>query len=192
LDTVADDPTTVEDEGLAPERGTAQDFAPFQGQLRLARFRFDGSALDLASEQVILEVPVERGLCCHIGGQIDFDAAGNLLLSTGDDTNPFQSQGYTPIDERPDRNPAFDAQRSASNTNDLRGKLLRIHVEADGTYTIPEGNLFPPGTEQARAEIYLMGLRNPFRFAADRRRGVVYLADYSPDARAALDTRGPV
>ena len=41
------------------------------------------------------------------------------------------SDGYTPIDERADRNPAFDAQRSAGNTNDLRGKILRIKV-ADG------------------------------------------------------------
>ena len=33
-----------------------------------------------------------------------------------------------------------------ANTNDLRGKILRIKVEADGGYTIPAGNLFPPGT----------------------------------------------
>jgi cytochrome c len=191
LDTVSDDPATEVDEGLAPDEGAAAVWAAYRGQMRLSRLRFDGSTLDLQSEQIILEVPVDRGLCCHIGGQIDFDAAGNLLLSTGDDTNPFQSGGFTPIDERPERNPAYDAQRSASNTNDLRGKLLRIHVEADGTYTIPEGNLFPPGTSQTRAEIYLMGLRNPFRFAADRRRGVVYLADYSPDARATLGARGP-
>ena len=31
------------------------------------------------------------GMCCHVGGDIDFDAAGNLYLSTGDDTNPFES-----------------------------------------------------------------------------------------------------
>ena len=75
-------------------------------------------------------MPVDRGICCHVGGDIVFDAAGNLLLSTGDDTNPFESDGYAPIDERADRNPAFDAQRTAANTNDLRGKVLRI--TADG------------------------------------------------------------
>lgn len=192
LDTAADDPATDEDEGAAPEQGSAADWARYIGALRLSRFHFDGEALDPTTEQMILEVPVDRGICCHIGGQIDFDVAGNLLLSTGDDTNPFQSGGFTPIDERPERNPAFDAQRSAGNTNDLRGKLLRIHVEADGTYTIPDGNLFPPGTDLTRPEIYLMGLRNPFRFAADRRRGVVYLADYAPDARAADAARGPI
>ena len=115
----------------------------------------------------------------------------NLYLSTGDDTNPFESDGFDPIDERPDRNPAYDAQRSAANTNDLRGKLLRIHVERDGSYTIPKGNLFRPGTPRTRPEIYAMGLRNPFRFAVDRRSGVVYLADYSPDAIDPDPNRGP-
>jgi cytochrome c len=191
LDTVADDPATAVDEGLAPETGSAATWAAFSGHLRLARFTFDGAILDLASERVILEVPVDRGLCCHMGGKIDFDAGGNLWLSTGDDTNPFSSNGFTPIDERPDRNPAFDAQRSAANTNDLRGKLLRIHVEPDGSYTIPEGNLFAAGTPQTRPEIYAMGLRNPFRFSIDRRRNVVLLADYAPDATADDPARGP-
>jgi cytochrome c len=176
----------------APLTGNANTFQPFAGVNRLARFRFDGNALDLGSEQIILEVGTNRGLCCHTGGNIDFDGAGNLFLSTGDDTNPFQSNGFTPIDERPDRNPALDAQRSASNTNDLRGKLLRIRVQGDGTYTIPEGNLFPPGTANTRPEIYAMGLRNAYRFAVNRANGEVYLADYSPDARQANPARGPV
>jgi len=191
LETVPDNPDTTPDEGAAPASGSAESFAPFAGYLQLSRMRFDGSRLDLASEQRILQVPVDRGICCHIGGNIDFDGAGNLLLSTGDDTNPFASDGYAPIDERLDRNPAFDAQRSAGNTNDLRGKLLRIHVEEDGSYSIPAGNLFAPGTLQTRPEIYVMGLRNPFRFAADRERGVVYLADYAPDAPGTSTTRGP-
>ena len=45
------------------------------------------------------------GMCCHVGGDIDFDAAGNLYLSTGDDTNPFESGGYAPIDERAEPQP---------------------------------------------------------------------------------------
>ena len=82
--------------------------------------------LDLTSEQILLEVDQDRGMCCHLGGDFVWDAAGNLYLSTGDDTDPFESAGYTPIDERPNRNPAYDAQRSSANTNDLRGKILRI------------------------------------------------------------------
>ncbi|MET9502149.1 carbohydrate-binding protein [Streptomyces sp. NPDC006622] len=178
--------------GDAPETGTAADFAPFDGVNRLSRFvlRTDGT-LDPASETRILDVPASRGLCCHVGGDIDFDAAGNLYLSTGDDTNPFQSDGFTPIDDRPNRNPAFDARRSSGNTNDLRGKILRIKVNADGSYTVPDGNLFAPGTDRTRPEIYAMGFRNPFRFSVDKETGILHVGDYGPDAGAADPARGP-
>ncbi|MFJ6573460.1 ThuA domain-containing protein [Streptomyces sp. NPDC091292] len=178
--------------GDAPENGTAADFAPFDGVNRLSRFvlKADGT-LDTASEKSVLEVKASRGTCCHVGGDIDFDKDGNLYLSTGDDTNPFASDGYTPIDERANRNPAFDAQRSSGNTNDLRGKILRIKVKPDGSYDIPEGNLFAPGTEKTRPEIYAMGFRNPFRISVDKPTGIVYVGDYGPDAGAADPKRGP-
>ncbi|MFF8864938.1 PQQ-dependent sugar dehydrogenase [Streptomyces sp. NPDC015139] len=178
--------------GDAPETGTAADFAPFDGVNRLSRFvlNTDGT-LDKASEKKILDVSTTRGLCCHVGGDIDFDADGNLYLSTGDDSNPFQSDGYSPLDERADRNPGFDAQRTAGNTNDLRGKILRIKVDADGSYSIPDGNLFAPGTAKTRPEIYAMGFRNPFRFSVDKKTGIVYVGDYGPDAGAANPGRGP-
>ncbi|MFJ4036091.1 PQQ-dependent sugar dehydrogenase [Streptomyces griseoluteus] len=178
--------------GDAPETGSAADFAPFDGVNRLSRFvlKTDGT-LDAASEKKILEVPTSRGICCHVGGDIDFDKDGNLYLSTGDDSNPFQSDGFTPIDERADRNPAFDAQRTAGNTNDLRGKILRIKVQDDGSYTVPDGNLFAPGTAKTRPEIYAMGFRNPFRFSVDKETGVLYVGDYGPDAGAADPARGP-
>lgn len=178
--------------GDAPENGTADDFAPFEGVNRLSRFvlKQDGT-LDLSSEKSILEVPATRGICCHVGGDIDFDKDGNLYLSTGDDSNPFASDGYTPIDERPNRNPAFDAQRTSGNTNDLRGKILRIKVNPDGSYDIPEGNLFPPGTPKTRPEIYAMGFRNPFRFSVDKATGHLYIGEYGPDAGSASPARGP-
>ncbi|KPC86850.1 PQQ-dependent sugar dehydrogenase, partial [Streptomyces albidoflavus] len=135
--------------GDAPENGTAADFEPYDGVNRLSRFVLaEDGTLDKASEQKILDIPASRGMCCHVGGDIAFDADGNLYLSTGDDTNPFASDGYTPIDERENRNPAFDARRSSGNTNDLRGKILRIKVKDDGSYDVPEGNLFAPGTEK--------------------------------------------
>src|SRR3954454_1846863 len=172
--------------------GTDADFAPYKGYNQLSRFELSGDGkLDLASEQKILQVPTDRGMCCHVGGDIDFDAQGNLYMVTGDDSNPFSSDGYNPIDDRPNRNPVFDARRSAGNTNDLRGKLLRIKVGTDGTYTIPSGNLFAPGTMGTKPEIYAMGFRNPFRFAVDRATGYVYLGEYGPDAGAANPNRGP-
>jgi len=192
LDTPEDNPATPEvNEGDAPAEGTEADWERFRGALRLSRFKLVGDELDLSTEQQIIDVPVDRGICCHVGGQIDFDGRGNLFLSTGDDTNPFFSDGYVPLDDRPGRNPAFDARRSAANTNDLRGKLLRIRVGEDGGYTVPNGNMFRRGTPQTRPEIYAMGLRNPFRFAVNRTNGDVYMADYSPDSPEANPARGP-
>ncbi|MGN9778047.1 PQQ-dependent sugar dehydrogenase [Micromonospora sp. H33] len=192
METPVDDPSTPNvNEGDAPAWGTPADFERFEGVIRLSRFRFVKDKLDLSTEQQILDVPVDRGICCHVGGDIVFDSKGNLYLSTGDDTNPFESGGYAPIDERPGRNPAYDAQRTSANTNDLRGKILRIKVGADGSYTIPDGNLFPEGTAGTRPEIYLMGLRNPFRIELNRETDDLYVADYSPDAGEPDPQRGP-
>ncbi|MFF3323610.1 ThuA domain-containing protein [Streptomyces sp. NPDC002889] len=178
--------------GDAPNEGTPEDFARFDGVNRLSRFALKADdTLDNASEKRIIDIPATRGICCHVGGDIDFDAAGNLYLSTGDDSNPFASDGYTPIDDRPGRNPAYDARRTSGNTNDLRGKILRIKVNDDASYSIPDGNLFAPGTDRTRPEIYAMGFRNPFRFSVDKKTGIVYVGDYGPDAGAADPNRGP-
>ncbi|MEO6526974.1 MAG: ThuA domain-containing protein, partial [Gemmatimonadaceae bacterium] len=155
----------------------------------LARFHMKGDSLDLKSEKVMLEVPVQRDQCCHTAGSIAFDAKGNLFVSTGDNTNPHAS-GYAPIDERPNRGP-WDAQKSSANTNDLRGKILRIHPEPDGSYTIPDGNLFPKGTAKTRPEIYTMGHRNPYRISVDKHTGFLYWGDVGPDASADSAQRGP-
>ncbi|MFC6090150.1 carbohydrate-binding protein [Saccharothrix lopnurensis] len=176
--------------GDAPATGT--DFSPWKGVNRLSRFALNADfTLNTAGQVTVLEVATDRGMCCHVGGDIDFDAAGNLYLSTGDDSNPFDSGGYTPIDERTNRNPAYDAQRSAGNTNDLRGKVLRIKVNANGSYSIPSGNLFPVGTPGTRPEIYAMGLRNPFRFNVDKPTGAIHLGEYGPDAGTSTSARGP-
>lgn len=156
----------------------------------LVRYTLNGKTLDESSKKVILEVPVQRDECCHTGGSIAFDADGNLFLSTGDNTSPFASDGYSPADERPGRSP-FDAQKSSGNTNDLRGKILRIHPERDGSYTIPKGNLFPEGEALTRPEIYVMGNRNPYRISIDQRTGYLYWGEVGPDAGSNDSLRGP-
>lgn len=155
----------------------------------LARYTMRGDSLDLSSGKMVLEVKVQRDQCCHTGGSIAFDGHGNLFLSTGDNTNPFGT-GYAPIDEREGRSP-WDAQKSSANTNDLRGKIIRIHPEPDGSYTIPAGNLFPPGTDKTRPEIYTMGHRNPYRISVDPHDGVLYWGDVGPDANVDSAGRGP-
>ena len=60
------------------------------------------NTLDVASEKVLLTVPSVEQPGSHHGGSLAFDKDGNLYLSTGDSTNPFPSNGYAPIDARPD------------------------------------------------------------------------------------------
>ena len=155
----------------------------------VSRFTLKGETLDLASEKILVEVPSLRK-CCHAGGALEFGPNGNLFVGLGDNTNPFESDGYAPIDERPGR-ALWDSQKSAGNTNDLRGKILRIKPEDDGTYSIPKGNLFPEGTPKTRPEIYTMGLRNPFRFSIDSKTGYLYWGDVGPDAGKPNPNRGP-
>ncbi|WP_336922145.1 ThuA domain-containing protein [Aquipuribacter sp. SD81] len=156
----------------------------------VSRFTMGETSIDPASEEVILQVPVQRAQCCHAGGALEFDTQGNLYIATGDNTNPFESQGYTPTDERAGR-AAYDAQRTSGNTNSLSGKILRITPQDDGTYTIPDGNLFEPGTDLTRPEIYGMGFRNPFRIGIDPLTDKLMVGDYGPDAGAGSAARGP-
>ena len=284
--------------GNAPNFGASPDvWDPWRGYFQLSRFKLVESPtphLDRSSEQKILKVPVNRGACCHVAGDIAFDSKNNLWLVTGDDTpagggnsggfGPFNdgltneiqtvttanvtggtftltfdgqttapitftpgnaaannaaveaalealtnlddvtvtgnNQNVRTVDFRrldvpeliadgsgltgttPTITPAttqpggllwpphVDARRSAQNTNDLRGKVLRIRVNSNGSYSIPKGNLFRPGTQLTRPEIYAMGFRNPFRIDLDEN-DVAYVTDYSPDSRVPADLRGP-
>lgn len=160
---------------------------------RIARYTMSGNTLQLDSATTILDVPTQRDQCCHAGGSMEFDNDGNLYLATGDNTNPFDSGGYTPIDERPGRG-AWDAQRTSANTNSLNGKVLRIKPLPAGGYSIPAGNLFDEASDtdqKTRPEIFAMGFRNPFRIGLDEQNNHLLVADYGPDAGSVSATRGP-
>jgi glucose/arabinose dehydrogenase len=163
---------------------------------RISRFTLDGESIDPDTETVIVDIP-HFGLN-HQAGSLDFDSEGNLYIATGDDTTPFESSGYAPIDERDGRRNQFDAQRSSGNTNDLRGSILRITPKDDGGYTVPDDNLFTEAhgygdvdDSLVKKEIWAMGFRNPFTLKIDRETDVPYLADYGPDAGNWDASRGP-
>ncbi|TDD72611.1 carbohydrate-binding protein [Jiangella aurantiaca] len=187
------------------------------GVQHVSRFTLDplSEQIDLDSEVVLLEIPHQRVECCHTGGHLDFDAEGNLYISTGDDTNPFASGGFGPFDYRPGRQP-WDAARSSGNAADLRGKILRINPIEDATsddapgvgstFDVPDDNLFTSGEHDdlfpggvydpalGRPEIYVMGLRNPFTLDIDQETGVLTFGLVGPDANPAggVDpNRGP-
>ena len=166
---------------------------------RLSRFSFKEDSLDPASEKIILQVNVQREICCHTGGSIAFGRDHDLFLSTGDNSTPFDEPGkppfnlhsFAPLDDRPGHQ-RYDSRRGAGNTNDLRGKIIRIKIRPDGSYSIPEGNLFPPGEAKTRPEIYVMGDRNPYRISVDKKNEFLYWGEVGPDAaNDSPATRGP-
>ncbi|MFF9070462.1 ThuA domain-containing protein [Streptomyces sp. NPDC014891] len=170
------------------------------GERRVSRFTLDlaTNRLDLASEKVLLSWPVQIHSCCHAGGGMAWDSKGNLYIATGDTNSSGSSGGYSGNNPAPNfRGVSFaDARRTAGNTNDLNGKILRIHPEPDGTYTLPAGNLFTgeesdEGGGRTRGEIYVMGVRNPARISVDRQTDILYAGWVGPDAGAPSTTWGP-
>jgi cytochrome c len=152
---------------------------PVEEKSVLSRWEIRDNVLVANSEKVLLEWPAQRETCCHTGGGMTWDSAGNLFITVG---NNRGNNLTAHTDERPGRAP-WDDQGGSANSNALEGKILRIHPEPDGTYTIPKANLFPPGTPKTRPEIYTMGHRNAWRVSLDSKTGFIYWGEVGPDVR---------
>lgn len=148
---------------------------------KLSRFKIEEDTIFKSKEELIFSFPIDHEPGAHNGGTILFDKEGNLLISTGDNTPPWQGNGYPPHEQIEGRE-MYDALRTAANTNDFRGKILRIKPLDNGKYVIPEGNLFPKNGSQGKPEIYVMGCRNPWRMSIDNKTGYVYWGEVGPDA----------
>ncbi|MBT9189056.1 PKD domain-containing protein [Zobellia russellii] len=145
---------------------------------RVSRFTMNGDVLDVDSEVTLLEWPVQRTFSFHAGGDMAFDSQGNLYIATGDNTD---HGNYGALSET---NLTKSAEKSSSNTNDYRGKILRITPQTNGTYTIPNGNLFPNGVG-GKPEIYVMGARNPYRIFVDKTNtDWLFWGEVGPDANS--------
>lgn len=154
-------------------------YHPTDEKAVISRWEIRDNILVANSEIVMMEWSAQRETCCHTGGGMTWDKDRNLYITIGNNRgNNVRSH----TDERPGRE-AWDDQGGAANTDSLEGKILRIHPEPDGTYTIPEGNLFPPGTPGTRPEIYTMGHRNAWRVSIDSKTGYIYWGEVGPDGR---------
>jgi PKD repeat protein len=165
------------------------------GQRTVSRFTYNKATqtIDQATRKDLLKFPVQIHSCCHAGGGMAFDNKGNLYVGSGDNNSSEGSSGYSGNNWTAEyQGVSFqDARRTSGNTNDLAGKIIRIHPEADGTYTIPAGNLFPPGTEKTRPEIYVMGVRNIARLQIDPVHQWLNAGWVGPDAASPSPTLGP-
>ncbi|MEO7427194.1 MAG: PQQ-dependent sugar dehydrogenase [Fibrobacteria bacterium] len=156
----------------------------------LSRFTVTSDVLDMASEKVIMSWPIQKNYCCHTGGDIRIDSKHDLWISVGNNTMNRADDGdpLAYVDESIAGSDADD-QGHAANSNDYRGKILRIHLADDGTYTVPAGNFkdyyasmyTPADLLKIKPEIFAMGMRNPYTLAIDEPTGRVMWGEVGPD-----------
>jgi len=126
--------------------------------------RYTASATDpdraeLASEQTVIAIPDFASN--HNGGMIEFGSDGMLYIGTGDGGG------------------GGDPGRHGQNRNTLLGKMLRLDVDrpANGrNYGIPTDNPYADGVAGA-PEVYVYGLRNPWRWTFDTMTGDMWIGD---------------
>ncbi|MBD5785046.1 ThuA domain-containing protein [Cellulosimicrobium terreum] len=168
------------------------------GYRTVSRFTYDpaGPTIDQGTRVDLMEWETQIHSCCHAGGGMAFDDEGNLYIGSGDNNSSGGSGGYSGNNWTQEfAGISFqDARRTSGNTNDLNGKILRIHPEDDGTYTIPDDNLFPVGeypADKTRPEIYVMGVRNISRLQIDPDTNWLTAAWVGPDAGQPDPELGP-
>ena len=108
------------------------------------------------SEEILIKF--EQPYSNHNGGMMSFGPDNYLYIAVGDG-----GSGGDPLN-------------NAQNLNNLFGSILRIDVDLEGGYGIPETNPFI-GIPDARPEIWAYGLRNPWRFSFDKKTGDLYIGD---------------
>ena len=118
----------------------------------------DKNKANPASEKVVLQVT--QNYRNHLGGCIKFGRDGFLYIGLGDGDGAASG----------------DPLNYAQNPGLLQGKLLRIKVANNGTYTIPPSNPFKDSAAY-RKEIWATGLRNPWRFSFDAANGNLWIGD---------------
>ena len=137
-------------------------YTDLEFDLILAEYRLDESlrTADPSSARMILKIPTRSDF--HKGGMIAFGPDGYFYMGVGDD-------GYS-----------FNGQDSTTRL----GSILRIDVDGGEPYGIPTDQ--PPLTEEA-PEVYLYGLRNPWRFWIDPGTNIIYIGDVGADAYEEID-----
>jgi glucose/arabinose dehydrogenase len=151
------------------------DYTDVNGDTRVERYHVgaDPNRADAASASPVLFV--KQPFANHNGGLLLFGPDGKLYVGLGDGGSGGDPQG------------------NGQNLNALLGKILRLDVDAAQPYAIPPDNPFA-GQTGKRGEIWITGVRNPWRFSFDRAGNVLYVADVGQDAWEEVDvvpsTRG--
>jgi glucose/arabinose dehydrogenase len=144
-------------------------FTAPSGDIRVARYVVTANPdiADSTSGDTVLAV-VHQPYGNHNGGLVVFGPDGRLYAGLGDGGSGGDPDG------------------NGQNRKALLGKILRLDVDAGTPYTIPADNPFV-GDTGARGEVWLYGLRNPWRFSFDRVGGDLYVGDVGQNAWEEVD-----
>ncbi len=142
------------------------------GDTRLLEYTMAGEQAVLGSRRTLLRVA--QPFPNHNGGQLAFGPDGRLYLGLGDG-----GAGGDPFG-------------NGQDTSVLLGKILRIDPTPTGSapYRVPRSNPFVgggPAGAATRPEIWMYGLRNPWRFSFDRDTGALWVADVGQDTFEEVD-----
>lgn len=144
------------------------DYTDTNGDTIVASFSVDpddASRLDPGSFQQLLFV--DQPYPNHNGGALAFGPDGDLYVSLGDGGSGGDPQG------------------NGQRLDTLLGKILRLDVDGTATYLIPSDNPF--ATSGGMAEIWLYGLRNPWRLSFDRATGDLWIGDVGQNSWEEVD-----
>jgi glucose/arabinose dehydrogenase len=123
----------------------------------------DPNVADPAPVRTIISIPDFASN--HNGGMIEFGSDGYLYLATGDGGG------------------GGDPNENGQNLDRLLGKMLRIDVDNPSggrEYGIPAGNPYAAGG--GAPEVFMNGLRNPWRWSFDRATGDIYIGDVGQES----------
>jgi glucose/arabinose dehydrogenase len=151
-------------------------YADSAGDLRVSRFKaagFRASSVRASTARQVIDVPHPDANNNHYGGQLVFGHGGFLFLSTGDGGAAGDPLGH--------------GQSKAT----LQGKILRLRVigaraACGRLYCVPGNNPFA-GRRPGRGEIWLVGLRNAWRYSVDASTGDLWIGDVGQDTEEEVD-----
>ena len=143
------------------------------GDSVIARYEVSAGDPDVADPgSAAILITVDQTTDLHRGGQMQYGPDGYLYIGLGDG------------------GPQGDPECHAQRPDFLQGKLLRIdvdqNVDTPPFYGIPPDNPFGGAGEPA-AEVWAIGLRQPWRFSFDRLTGDLYIADVGQLTREEID-----
>ncbi len=144
------------------------DFTDTGGDTHVLEYTMADGQAGAASRREVLQVA--QPFANHNGGQLQTGPNALLYVSLGDGGS------------------AGDPQGNAQNRATLLGSILRIDPTAASPYGVPADNPFVDDGA-ARGEIWVYGLRNPWRFSFDRANGDLWIGDVGQNTIEEIDFR---